>query len=346
MHDGKGIGVRATDMSQSSRLAKLFETLGNDLPIEGTILIVRATDNPAYRMFDLERLHCTQTFKPSFDAHERAGITPLQALPETAQVALVELTRSKPENLANIAKAFAVLGKGATLFIDGAKTDGIDSISKAVKKLVPVEGTYSKAHGKTIWLTKDQMDNPFQDWIALADIAKNKDGFWTSPGIFSADAIDPASALLSENIPHPLKGKGADLGAGWGYLSHHALQTYPDITRLDLYEAEQISLECAQKNITDARARFHWADVQSMPAKAEYDFILMNPPFHVSRKADPSLGRDFIAKAAKLLSPKGRLWMVANKQLAYEATLDMHFNTWSYEDQTLQYKIIHARRPK
>ena len=333
-------------MTQTSRLAKLLETLSDDLPGIGPILVIRATDNPAYRSFDPAHLHCIQSFKPSFDALERAGLVPLQTMPGNATAAIVELTRSKPETLANIAKAYAVLDINATLYIDGAKTDGIDSVLKAVKKHTAVEGSYSKAHGKTLWLVKNRKDNPFQDWLDLTECTKNNNGFWTVPGIFSADSIDPASALLNANITHPPKGKGADLGAGWGYLSHHALQTYPDITQLDLFEAERIGLACARKNITDARAQFHWQDVQSMPAKAVYDFILMNPPFHASRKADPSIGRDFIAKAAKMLTPKGRLWMVANKQLPYEATLDDHFNTWSYVEQTPQYKIIHARRPK
>jgi len=333
-------------MPQSSRLAKLFDTLGSILPETGPILVIRATDNPAYHSFDTKQLHCIQSFKPGHDTLEHAGLTLQPNLPDTTSTAIVELTRSKPENLANIAKAYGVLDVGGTLYIDGAKTDGIDSIQKAVKKHMPVEGSYSKAHGKVIWLVKNQKQNPFQNWLGLTDIAKNNDGFWTVPGIFSADAIDPASALLCDNITVPLKGKGADLGAGWGYLSHHALQTYPEITRLDLFEAEHISLDCAQKNIVDKRAHFHWQDVRNMPTISIYDFILMNPPFHVSRKADPAIGRDFIAQAAKLLTPKGRLWMVANKQLAYEATLDAHFNTWDYAVQTNQYKIIHARRPK
>lgn len=333
-------------MPQSTRLAKLFETLADELPHEGLILVLRATDNTAYRVFDAARMHCVQTFNPSCDALIRAGLTPYEKLPDAAKIAIVELSRSKPENLANISKAYDAVDLGATVFIDGAKTDGIDSILKAVKNHVPVAGSYSKAHGKTIWFIKDQQSNPFHEWLNLTDMAKNKDGFWTVPGIFSSDAIDPASALLCPNIKFPLKGKGADLGAGWGYLSHYALKTYPDIKQLDLFEAEQVSLDCAQKNIIDERAQFHWQDVQSMPSKAAYDFILMNPPFHVSRKADPDLGRTFIAKAASMLTPKGRLWMVANKQLAYEATLDTHFHTWSYVEQTGQYKVIHATRPK
>jgi 16S rRNA (guanine1207-N2)-methyltransferase len=333
-------------MSQSSRLAKLFDTITDNLPVCGPILLIRATDNPAYHTLDPAMVHCIQSFKPDVDTLERIGLTAHKTLPQNATAAIVELTRSKQENLSNIAKAHAALRQGATLYIDGAKTDGIDSISKAVKKLTAVDGSYAKAHGKAIWLTKKQNDNPFQDWLDLTDCGKNKDGFWTVPGIFSAGAIDPASAFLCANITQPLSGKGADLGAGWGYLSHHALQKYPKITQLDLFEAEHISLDCAQKNITDTRALFHWSDITAMPVKAVHDFILMNPPFHVSRKADPSIGRMFIAKAANMLNPKGRLWMVANKQLPYEACLDDHFNTWSYIAQSSQYKIIQARRPK
>jgi 16S rRNA (guanine1207-N2)-methyltransferase len=333
-------------MTQTIRLAKLFDTLAPDLPDTGTFLVLRANDNPAYKRFDPAQVFCIQSFKPAVDALNRAGLTVHDNLPEHAVAVVVELTRSKVENLANIAKGYAVLDTGGTLYIDGAKTDGIDSILKAVKKFAPIEGSYSKAHGKTIWLMKTQENNPFNSWLDLTECTKNKDGYWTVPGIFSADAIDPASALLSANITQPLKGKGADLGAGWGFLSHQALQTYPDINQLDLFEAEQISLDCARKNITDTRAGFHWQDVLSMDTKAVYDFIVMNPPFHVARKADPSLGRDFIAQSARMLTPKGQLWMVANKQLAYEATLDACFNTWTYVEQTPQYKIIHARRPK
>lgn len=333
-------------MAQTSRLSKLFETLDGDLPQSSPVLVVRATDNPAYRRFDPADMLCLQSFKPAYTRLENTGITPIDQLPDTAGMAVVELTRSKPENLANIAKAFGVLSQGAMLFVDGAKTDGIDSVIKAIKKLAPVQGSYSKAHGKTVWMVKQSGENPFHAWLALTDMARNTDGYWTVPGIFSADGIDPASAFLCQNITVPLKGKGADLGAGWGYLSQQALQSSPDIKEIDLIEAEKVSLECAQKNITDHRAVFHWQDVLALPEKAVYDFIVMNPPFHVSRKADPDLGRNFILKASKLLNPKGRLWMVANKQLAYEATLDACFNTWSYVEQSNQYKIIHARRPK
>ena len=65
---------------------------------------------------------------------------------------------------------------------------------------------------------------------------------------------------------------------------------------------------------------FHWHDVATgLPAR--YDFIVSNPPFHQGRADEPDLGRAFIAAAAAALKPGGRLWLVANRHLPYEAVL-------------------------
>lgn len=52
--------------------------------------------------------------------------------PVTFELALVQLTRNKVENLGNIARA-ARLTNGVVM-VDGAKTDGIESILKQVQK--------------------------------------------------------------------------------------------------------------------------------------------------------------------------------------------------------------------
>ena len=51
----------------------------------------------------------------------------------------------------------------------------------------------------------------------------------------------------------------------------------------------------------------------------------MNPPFHEGRKDKPDLGIAFIKNASKSLRKKGVLWMVANKHLPYEQTLNSEF---------------------
>ena len=72
----------------------------------------------------------------------------------------------------------------------------------------------------------------------------------------------------------------------------------------------------------------------------------MNPPFHLTRKAEPDIGKVFIERASALLAPKGQLWMVANRQLAYALTLDTYFTSINSVAETAQFKVINASRPK
>jgi 16S rRNA (guanine1207-N2)-methyltransferase len=52
----------------------------------------------------------------------------------------------------------------------------------------------------------------------------------------------------------------------------------------------------------------------------------MNPPFHAQSRADrPDLGRRFIDVSAQALRARGRLLMVANRHLPYEAVLGERF---------------------
>ena len=68
----------------------------------------------------------------------------------------------------------------------------------------------------------------------------------------------------------------------------------------------------------------HWHDVtRGLPQR--YDAIVSNPPFHQGRADLPELGRAFIASAADALRPDGRLLLVANRHLPYEAILDRRF---------------------
>lgn len=333
-------------MTRNERLSLPFDQGLIDPAGDAPAVAIRANPATVYEQF--ENLVCIQGFKPVHDALQHHGLSVLADVPQgqTAALAVVELTRSKAENLANIATGYGLLEAGGILVVDGVKTDGIESVLKAVKKLLPVAGTLSKAHGKVFWLAKAQTPPEFATWAEALVPTRNADGYYTAAGMFSPDAVDAGSALLAGKIDGKLKGKGADLGAGWGWLSRQALDSNAAITALALHEAEQSALQCARRNVTDPRAEFHWTDVSTLSGPSDHDFILMNPPFHQSRKAEPELGRQFIQTAARLLHAKGTLWMVANRQLAYEATLSAHFHSWDYLEQSPGFKCIKATRPK
>ena len=90
---------------------------------------------------------------------------------------------------------------------------------------------------------------------------------------------------------------------------------------------------------------FHWHDVAAGLPRA-CDFVVANPPFHAHDRLDrPELGQRFIEVAAEALLPGGRLYLVANRHLPYEAALARVFDAVRVLAQADGYKAIEARRP-
>lgn len=277
-----------------------------------------------------------QGFKPDFDAFQLQDHDTCTTPDGAFDLAIVAVPRAKAEARALIADAAA---RSARVVVDGQKTDGIDSLLKEVRKRTEVIALVSKAHGKAFLFE----GGDFSDWAdpgALTVV----DDFVTRLGVFSADRVDKASAALIAALPEKLPARLADFGAGWGYLSRHIL-THEGVKQLHVVEAESRALECARANIDDPRAVFHWADVTTHEAKPGYDGVIMNPPFHTTRAADPALGQAFIVAAARCLAPHGHLWMVANRHLPYEATLGEHFGTVAEIGGTPSFKILQASKP-
>ena len=285
-----------------------------------------------------ERLHVLTGFKPDVDYFSGQGLVCATAPEGRYSAAIVFLPRAKPLARALIAEACQVTD--GSIIIDGAKTDGVESILKECRKRTAVSAPLSKSHGKLFQFTASA---DFEDW-AMAAPQEIEGGFLTQPGVFSADGIDPGSRLLADHLPAKLGTRVADLGGGWGYLSARALKR-ETIEALDLVEADHAALACARQNVSDPRLRLHWDDATRWRPDAQLDCVITNPPFHNDRAADPALGQSFIAAAAAMLKPSGQLWLVANRHLPYEAALTDRFATVSEVAGDNRFKILHATRP-
>jgi len=305
-----------------------------DVP-KGNLLVIRAPD--AMGLSDFPNVTVEQSFAPVFNRFENTGIDVTPRAEGRFAMVMVNLTRSRPENLCNIARA-CEMSDGVVL-VNGAKTDGIESLLKQVRKETTVE-VISKAHGKVFWFDATPMP---EAWLEAGKLAENQAGYLTAPGMFSHEKIDSGSALLAPYLGG-LKGRVADLGAGWGWLAAQAIG--PEVEELVLFEAEQKALDAARQNLDDPRVQFVWADVLSLPKTPPFDAVISNPPFHQGRAAEPELGVGFIQAAAKILKPKGRFLMVANRQLPYEHALDAAFRKWEILAQTGGFKIFGASLPK
>ncbi|MDB2406954.1 class I SAM-dependent methyltransferase [Jannaschia sp.] len=307
------------------------------LPEAGRVLLLRPPGDISLDSLPVDRLVAEQGFRPDHDALAARGVDAVPLAEGAFAGAIVFAARAKALTFDMLARACVAIGPGGTVIVDGAKGDGVDSLLKRVRAEAEVGEVYSKAHGKCFAFTVP--DRVPAGWAAKNTVV---DGFATAPGVFSADGIDPGSALLAEHL-RGLSGRVCDLGAGWGYLSAKILEQAA-VTECHLVEAEHVALACARRTITDPRAQFHWADA-TVFSGGPFDAIVSNPPFHTSRKADPELGRAFVAAAARLMTPRGRLLLVANRHLPYETTLNAAFGEVTVLTDDRGYKVIEARRP-
>lgn len=320
----------------STRLSLALDTGVFVLPEGGSIAVIGARATDQLSVLPQDRTTVISRFFPDYQAFKVQGFAvDVSVSTDTYAASIIALPRARRAAQQMIATASQTTT--GPLVIDGQKTDGIASVLKAMKARAEVGEVISKAHGKLFVGTGGRFD----DWLHTPATV---DGFVTAPGVFSEDGIDPGSAALVDALPRVMKGRVIDLGAGWGYLSA-AVAKRESVSEIDLIEADIVALNAARENIKDPRATFHWGDATAFET-APADHVVMNPPFHKERTADPDIGRAFIRQAAKLLKPKGTLWLVANRHLPYEITLEEAFHTVQLLNQSATYKIYTATRPK
>lgn len=299
---------------RESRLTTALQDGTLVLPAEGDVLVVGPGADTDLSGLPPGRALAVQGFRPDHDALAARGVRvvpDLAAVTAPCAAAVVCVPRSRDQARAWIAGAAARVTPGGPVAVDGAKTDGIESVLKELRGVAGLGEVLSRAHGKLAVFPAAPLP---ADW---ADAPRSPPGGWTTrPGVFSADGPDAGSALLAAALPASLPGRGADLGAGWGYLARAALAR-AGVRSLDLVEADHAALACARLNISDPRATFHWADATIFRPAQPADWVVMNPPFHHGRAADPALGAAFLRNAARILARDGVLWLVVNRHLPY-----------------------------
>ena len=326
--------------------------------LHGPVLFLRARDGwPLREHAGDAQLLCEQSFRPFAEALQHSGWTvreeaELEAESTRYPLILVLPPRQREEARALFARALALAAPGAVVVACQSNNEGARSGEADLQQLAGLGGKLTKNHCRVYWTRAldGSHDSALQArWAKLDAPRPILDGRFSSrPGIFAWDRIDPASALLAEQLPAGLSGRGADLGAGFGYLSAEVLRRCPKVTALDLYEAEARALALARRNLHAAGAAelaYHWHDVTRGLDGARFDFIVSNPPFHTPARADrPDIGQRFIAVAAQALRPGGSLFVVANRHLPYEQVLGESFGQVRVAAERDGFKAIIATR--
>jgi len=325
------------------------------VPMVGRVLFANARALPAMPV-PTARLVCEQDFKPYADLLDPATLAAPADCGERFALALLLPHRQRDQLRCLLAETALRLAADGVLLCAAANNEGARSLQTDAERLLGPLQQASLHKCRVLWSRPGErvLDHSLAaEWIAAAAprvVAGTR--LLSAPGVFSFDHIDPGSALLVARLPVDLAGAGADLGAGWGYLSSQLLLRCPRVTSLDLYEADARALALARRNLhaqcDGSAARtplldFHWLDVTA-GLDRRYDFIVSNPPFHVGHAGEPELGRRFIAVAAEALNPGGRLLLVANRHLPYEAALAKAFSRVDKCAEMQGFKVFEAIR--
>lgn len=300
---------------------------------------------------------CVQTFKPFADALERGGARLVDVAPPSAPLVLLLPPRQRDEARALFARAVRIAAGGGIVLACQPNNEGARSGASDLARIAGAVKDASRHKCRVYWTAPldARVDAAIAaEWGALDATRPIADGAWMSrPGLFAWDRVDTASALLAEHLPPVLGPRVADLGAGYGYLACEIVRRCAGVEALDLYEAEARAREPAEANLLAALAAnrraiatvFLWHDVaRGLPRR--YDAIVSNPPFHQGRADEPALGRAFIEAAANALEPHGVLLVVANRHLAYEATLAARFGAVRSLVERDGFKVIEAKEPR
>lgn len=268
-------------------------------------------------------------FDPPADAIQTSPLIPesaaLEAMePGSIDAVVVYAPPGVLERRYTLAMALRALKVGGRLDVIAPKDKGGSRLAKELKGFGLEIAETAKAHHRRCIALRPEVVMGVDEAIA-AGAQQLVPGLeaWSQPGIFAWDRIDPGSALLAEQLP-ALKGKGADLGCGYGALATVILRS-PQVVSLKLVDIDRRAIKAARRNIEDARAKVQWTDVCTLATNGDYDFVVSNPPFHDGGAEDRRLGQAFIRKAAEMLRRGGVLWLVANRHLPYEAELNAAF---------------------
>jgi 16S rRNA (guanine1207-N2)-methyltransferase len=256
--------------------------------------------------------------------------------------------------------ALARLAPRGRLLLVGATGTGVKPAVRLLESLIPSTRVIAHAGGHRLVeaMAPPRFDlaplralvAPWHDPDAFrtlpVELAGGSVTLHTRPGVFSWDHLDEATALLAGHLEVSPGERVLDLGGGGGALAVAVLQGAPTAT-VTLVEADSEALRAAERSLAPwprERWRVLASDVTSAVSGERFDLVVTNPPFHAGKQVALSLPRRFLEEAHAVLRPGGRLLLVANRTLPYEADLARGFGRWLRRHDGPRFKVLEATR--
>ncbi len=224
------------------------------------------------------------------------------------------------------------------LYVTGAKDRGILSTAKRMQALFGNVETLTISKGHRVICSQK-----------LADFTPLATALPASPDstIFAEGKLDEGTRLLIAALEVQDSDDALDIGSGAGYIGLHIarLATEGHVTMVD---ASLVAAAAAQRAIEQSglqNIRVLPSDGTQAVSDQRFDLIATNPPFHHAGIQTTATAQRFIREAATLLRPSGRFYLVANRFLKYEPTIQECFRDIVEVGGNKGYKVLRATKP-
>ncbi|CAN5601444.1 class I SAM-dependent methyltransferase [soil metagenome] len=278
----------------------------------------------------------------------------------SADVALVRIPKGRIPIIQLLWDAYHVLRPGGRCYIAGGNNEGIRPALRQMEELFgggAVLG-YRSGHRVGMAVRPDTaaartgvFDSPWLDPDHFHGFqVETRGGTYeirTRPGVFAWDRLDRGTQSLLEAMDVRGAASILDLGCGFGIVGAAAarLAAGARVTMVDAsFDAIRASTATVAANGLTDRCDVAASDIAAVIPDQSADLVLTNPPFHTGGATDLTVPAQFIRDAARVLKPGGRLCLVANRTLPYEAWLQECFGSWTVSHDGREFKVLSATR--
>lgn len=138
----------------------------------------------------------------------------------------------------------------------------------------------------------------------------------TDSGVFSADQLDPGTAVLLERGPAPSGEVLLDLGCGWGPVAIALADRLPAATvwAVDV-NTRALRLTRANADRAGVGERIRVATPEQVPVEVVFDQIWSNPPIRIGKQAL----HDLLVRWLPRMRPGGSAWLVVSRNLGADS---------------------------
>ncbi|MEQ1637107.1 MAG: methyltransferase [Methylococcales bacterium] len=225
------------------------------------------------------------------------------------------------------------------------------SVWTLLERLIgPTSSSLAKKKARLIFAYPDpalkEPDNPYPSSYILENTAYE---IVNHANVFSRAQLDIGTRFFIQHLPSQAHAQTiVDLGCGNGLVGLIAAARNPQ-AKLVFVDESFMAIASARQNFVVAFGDQHSAVFKVGDGLQDFtpgsvELILCNPPFHQQQTIGDHIAASFFRQAYKTLTVNGELWIVGNRHLGYQASLQKLFGNCTVVAANHKFVILKVNR--